>query len=135
MWVALVILLIVDSVILYFYIPFDREENCRNNRDWLSILLLIMFPTFMGTSPRYRPRHCLLRFYYALTLTLSFCFCVVFTAFLLNYMKERFPLHQIKSVKELLENDYKLFGSRDVFNSIKKTSLVRSVNKMFINLI
>lgn len=124
-WIIEVLNILVIGTIIYIYIPLDVEDKFRNNRDWHYSVFLIVLPANIGIPRRYSPRLNRMRCYYAFVPLFSVVFYSVFTNLLFHSMKIPRPKYQIKSTNEILDNDFRLMGSRDVFNIIKQNTMAR----------
>lgn len=100
--------------LLYLMIQFDEKYEQRNNRDWHYTTWLVSLPSVLGTSQRFRPHSVKIRFIYAFFLLAMIIFVQYAFVNLYKFIQVRFPKHQIKTIEEIVYNDFTLMGSEQV---------------------
>lgn len=109
----------VTGYILYIFIQFDEKFKYRNFRDWHYTTWLISLPAVIGVNQTFKPLYGPLRIFYGFMLLIG----VILSLFLLTFgmarAKNLVPMYQVSTVAEILDNEYRLFGSRECLEMIK----------------
>lgn len=107
------------AVITYIMIPFDLKNPRRNFIDFNYTTFLIVIPMVMGSNLRHFPQMIPCRSFYALSLLTTFFLWQILFCYGGRFIIVPVQRHQISTVAELIENDFRLAGSKEVFNLIK----------------
>lgn len=122
-WVLVVGLGYVNGLIIYLLVQLDPEPRNRN-LDLHHTIYQISLSSWIGMSQRFHPKHWPLRLYYLITLL---CGMVLFTIFFSNIItsaKNRIRAHQVHSIAEMIEQNFRLAGSSAIFDKIQNQPLV-----------
>lgn len=114
----------VNGVILYFIVKFDsRTQHHKLNVH--HTIYMISLPSWIGVTQRFNPKSWPLRLYYFSTLL----FGITLFAICLNQFGERAQArvrkYQVHSVAELVDMEYRFFGTSAVLENMRKQVSVR----------
>lgn len=118
-----------SATVMYILIQFDLEYNKRNHRDFHYMCWIVTFPTMIGMTQRFHPKHSILRIYYCLVaLTLSFAWQkMFFHAFPFFTIPSRYA--QISTVDQIVSDQFRLAGnSMETLKFISMDKRVRDSN-------
>lgn len=106
------------SLISYMMIPFDLKNPRRNFIDFNYVVFLIMIPMVIGSNLRHYPKMILCRLFYGYTILTTFFLWQILFCYGGRFMVMPVQRHQISTVTEIAENDFRLMGSNEVLNMI-----------------
>lgn len=120
MWFILVICMGgTVAIITYIMIPFDLKNPRRNFIDFNYVCLLIVLPMVIGCNLRHFPKMLPCRMFYAYSLLTTFFLWQILFYFGARFIIVPVQRHQIATVRELNENNYRLFGSNEAFHLVQ----------------
>lgn len=123
-WIMVICHGLVQGVILNIFLQFDRKYVKRNHRDIIYAVLLISFPSVIGVSQRFQPKNIFLRIYYGLNLLCG----VIMIAYIITYgyaiLKKSIYAHQVNTIAEIVENEFRLTGMEAVLQRIRGQNAV-----------
>lgn len=99
-------------------IQFDLEYKQRNRRDWHYTTWLIVLPTVVGLSQRYQPKHFVLRLFYGYMLLVFMLAWLRSFLYGLRFVKYPNQFHQLSTIAEIVDYEFRLAGSADVLDLI-----------------
>lgn len=125
----------ISGFLLYIMIQFDKEYKRKNCRDWHYTTWLVALPACIGISPRFYPKDYRVRVFYAFMLVTATFFFQMGFCYVYRFLKLPVFHRQISSVDELVENNFRLMGSKYVLDAIyddKKVKIESNVlSQMF----
>lgn len=121
--------------LLYLLIQFDHEYERKNLLDINYALFLIVVPTHIGQYPRFFPKKRYIRFFFAFILLIPQIFHAMHGAFIYRYMKVDFFYHQVSTVDEILNNEFRLTGSYEFLNALKSNAIVSKIQLIICNFV
>lgn len=104
--------------LLYLMIQFDSEYKHRNQRDWHYTTWLIALPAVIGVNPRFHPKSSFLRIFYCFTLIMSMFEWQIYLFLGVKFFKVHVRKHQISTTAEIIDWEYRLLGTDEVFGLI-----------------
>lgn len=104
----------VSGLLLYMLIQFDLKYKHHNQRDWHYTTLLIALPAVIGLSPRYHPTYGPLRIFYAFLLLMNIFVWQIIIFFGVRFTKWPAQRHQISTIAEIIDGEFRLAGSTQV---------------------
>lgn len=114
----------ISGFLLYLLIQFDPNYEHRNCRDWHFTTWLVALPACINMSPNFYPVKGTTRIFFALMLVSAFFFFqIIFTNFY-EFFNKQVPWRQISSFKEIIEQDFRLVGSREAFEMLNRSEKV-----------
>lgn len=121
------------AVLIFLLIQFEKYKRKHNRLDLSYTVLLIALPSFLGFTSRFRPVSGSVRLLYAFVLIMPTFIYLMFEIYLYRYMKPQLFFHQIEITDELTSNRFRLVGSLDVLNIIKKDKAVGNRFQVLMN--
>ncbi|XP_031639772.1 uncharacterized protein LOC116351775 [Contarinia nasturtii] len=108
----------VTGLILYIFIQFDLKYEKRNQLDWHYTTWLIALPAVIGVNQRFYPKYLPLRIFYGFILIMSLFHWNIVFHYGVRFIREPIQRHQISTVTEIIDEDFRLAGSAEVSNLI-----------------
>lgn len=125
-WASLFIVCFANGLILFIFMQFDRKDAQCHTRDVFYATLLISMPAIIGISQRFHPKYWPLRIYYCSMLFEGIFIFAVGLSFALECLKKSIWAHQVYTIAEIIENNYRLAGTRTIAEIIQQQVLVSS---------
>lgn len=122
-WILVVGLGYVNGLILYFLVSFDSKRENRN-LDLHYTTYLISLPAWIGFSQRFHPKNWSLKVYYYTTVLFGMFFFAIALNLLIKYGTQRILSYQVHQIVELIDMRYKLSGTANVLQHIRKQETV-----------
>lgn len=120
MWFLMVVCMGGSMIfITYIMIQFDLKNPRRNFIDFNYVTFLIATPMVLGSNLRHFPIRIQCRMFYAYSLLTTFFLWQILFCYGGRFIIVPVQRHQFSTVAELIENDFRLAGSKEVFNLIK----------------
>lgn len=115
----------VCSIIVYILISLDEYYNLKNHCDFHYTVWQVTLTAFFGLGPKFRPVYGMLRIFYGMMLIIGFICSMMIGAYLHTFLTYPQQRHQIKTIDEMIENNFRLVGTQKVLEMIKFDSRVR----------
>lgn len=122
-WMIIVGLGYVNGVILYFFVKLDSKTQ-HHKLNVHHTIYLISLPSWIGVTQRFNPKSWSLRFYYFSTLLFGMAIFAIGLSQFGERAQARVRRYQVHTVAELVEMEYRLFGTAAVLENMRKQSAV-----------
>lgn len=124
----------ISGAVIYIMIQFDSKYKRRNQRDWHYTTWLIALPAVIAINQRFQPTYGPLRVFYVLLLLTMFILWQIILFFGVRFIKFPVQRHQISTIHEIIDDDFRLAGSDTVFQLISHDERVNCIICILIRL-
>lgn len=124
-WLLFVFLYGFGSAIVYYIlIQFDKKSARRNRYDILYTFWLISVPTYFGIGQNFKPVYTPLRLFHGIMLISCIFYMQTIFFYIYRYIKVPVSHSQTKTIREMMENDFRLFGTSEFLDAIRSDERV-----------
>lgn len=109
---------------LYILISLDKRLNKRNKYDVHYIIWQTTLTAYFALGPKFQPSNTTVRLFYSMMLVIGLFASIIIGAFFHKFLYYPQQKHQIKTVNEIVENNFRLVGSQKVLELMSFDSRV-----------
>lgn len=125
MWFTMIFIgIFFIGIIAYLVVQFDSGVKRRNQMDLNYIMIIHLMSSFFSNAHDFKPKTAWLRILHTIIIVISLVFQGIVGVSLYQYMKEDMFYHQITTLREIVDSNFRLAGSPEVLHMIKRTELV-----------
>lgn len=106
------------GLLLYLLIQFDLDYKKRNKHDWHYTTWLIALPAVIGVSQQFHPKQFILRLFHGYMLFMLMLAWQRIFYHGVRFLKYPNQFHQKSTTTEIIEYEFRLAGSVEVFEMI-----------------